>query len=103
MFAKLHGIWIERTDGMPCEWDGPCTRRSSYNLDDAVKDEVCNLNLCTQHTKMVMRRVTGRQVMAEDLERVVERERACAAIAVKAFSAGWDAARESMASEETIC
>ena len=64
MFTTLYGIWIERTDGMPCEWKRPCARRSSYNLDDDGEGEVGDLNLCTQHAKIMMARVTGRQVMA---------------------------------------
>ena len=34
MFVTLYGIWVERTDGMPCESNGPCARKSAYNLDD---------------------------------------------------------------------
>ena len=102
MFVTLYGTWVERTDGMPCEWDGPCARRSSYNLDDDGEGETSNLNLCTQHAKIVMRRVTGRRVMAKDLERAVRRERVGRTIALQAFSDGWDAAMESIESREGL-
>ena len=96
MFARLNGIWIERTDGMPCKWEGICAKRSSYNLDDDGEGEVSDLNLCTQHAKIMMERVTGGRVMAKDLERAVERERDFAETALQAFSSGWDAAVEAM-------
>ena len=98
MFVTLYGIWVERTDGMPCEWECPCARKSSYNLDDDGDGEVSNLNLCTQHAKIVMGRVTGRKVMAKDLERAVSQGLAWTRTALQAFSDGWDAAVESMAS-----
>ena len=98
MFVTLYGIWIEQTDGMPCEWDGLCARRSTYNLDDNGEGAVSDLNLCTQHAKIVMRRVTGRAVMAEDLEEVVEREHDFSEMALRAFSDGWDTAVEAMTS-----
>ena len=102
MFVTLYRIWVERTDGMPCEWDDPCARRSSYNLDDDGEGEASNLNLCTQHAKIAMKRVTGRRVMAKDLERAVRRERVCTEMVLQAFSDGWDAAMESRESEEAF-
>ena len=86
MFVTLHGIWVERTDGMPCEWAGTCARRSSYNLDDDGEGAVSNLNLCTQHAKIAMRRATGRMVMAKDLERAVSQNLAWTRTALQAFS-----------------
>ena len=100
MFARLNGIWIERTDGMPCEWEGICARKSSYNLDDDGEGEVSDLNLCTQHAKIMMERVTGGRVMARDLERAVETERRWRESVIQAFSDGWDAGRESLEHEE---
>ena len=102
MFMTLYGIWVERTDGMPCEWEGSCARRSSYNLDDNGEGEVSSLNVCTQHAKIVLGRVTGRRVMADDLEWAVSQELTWTKMALQAFSDGWDAAMESMESEEAV-
>ena len=101
MFVTLYGIWVEGTDGMPCEWEDSCTRRSSYNLDDDGEGEVSSLNLCTQHARIMMERVTGGRVMARDLERAVETERRWRESVMQAFSDGWDAGREAMEAEET--
>ena len=102
MFVTLYGIWVERTDGMPCEWDGHCARRSSYNLDDDGEGAASNLNLCTQHAKIAMRRGAGRRVTAKDLERAVRQERVYTEMVLQAFSDGWDAAMESRESEEAF-
>ena len=95
MFAKLFGIWVTPTDGMGCEWDNPCGRKSAYHLDDRI-GKICDLNLCTQHAKIAMQRRTFRRVIAEDLEEAVQRERVCSTTALPAFGEGWDAAMESL-------
>lgn len=78
----------------------PLARKFSYNLDDDGEGEASNL--CTQHAKIVMRRVTGRRVMAKDLERAVRRERVYTEMILQAFSGGWDAAMKSIESEEAL-
>ena len=101
MYAKLFGIWVSPpTDGMGCEWDDPCARRSACNLDDGGIGKINDLNLCTQHAKIAIKRHGGRKVIAEDLEEMVRWERAGRAIALRAFCVGWDAAMESLESEE---
>ena len=102
MFAKLFGIWVSPTDGMGCEWDNPCGRKSAYHLDDDGAGDISDLNLCTQHAKIAMKRHTGWTVMAEDFEDAVRRERVCKEIALQAFFAGWEAAMESLESEEAL-
>ena len=102
MFAKLFGIWVSPTDGMGCEWENPCARKSSYNLDDDGAGDISDLNLCTQHAKVAMMRHRGQRVMAEDLEDAVRRERVCKEIALQAFFAGWEAAMESLEAEEAL-
>ena len=103
MFARLYGILVSPTDGMDCAWDSPCGRKSVYHLDDDGIGDISDLHLCTQHAKIVMKRHAGRPVMAEDLKERVEAERACRAIAVQAFSDGWEAAMESLDLEEALC
>lgn len=103
MYATLYGIRVSPTDGMDCEWNNPtCSRKSLYRLDDGGTSDINGLNLCTQHAKVAMKRYTGRTVMAEDLEGAVELERTWRKIAVQAFSDGWDAAMESIESEEAL-
>ena len=102
MYAKLYGIRVSPTDGMGCEWDNPCGRKSVYPLDDDGACDISDLNLCTQHAKIVMKRHTGRTAMAEDLEDTVRLERVGRTIALQAFSDGWDAAMESLESEEAL-
>ena len=101
MYARLYGILVSPTEGMGCEWDNPCGRKSTYRLDDGAGD-ISDLNLCTQHAKIAMKRHTGRTVIVEHLENAVRRERVCIEIALQAFCDGWDTAIESLASEEAL-
>ena len=96
MFEKLHGIWVSPTDGMPCEWNNPCGRKSVYHLNDG---EINVWNLCTQHAKTAMRRQTGQRVMAEDLGHAVKRERKQIALALEYYWAGW---HDALKSEEAL-
>ena len=102
MYAKLYGILVSPTDGIGCEWDNPCGRKSTYHLDDDGAGDISNLNLCTQHAKIAMKQQTGRTAMAEDLEDIARLERVGRTIALQAFSDGWDAAMESLESEEAL-
>ena len=102
MDARLYGILVTPTDGMGCEWNNPCGRKSVYQLDDNGIGDIIKLNLCTQHAKIVMKRYTGWTVMAEDLEHAVRRERVYKEIELQAFFAGWEAAMESLESEEAL-
>ena len=99
MFVTLFDISVTRTDGMRCEWNNPCGRKSAYCLadEDNIGEllELLGLNLCTQHTKIAMKRYTGQAVMAEQLEEAVKWEEACRKAAVRGYCAGWDDAMES--------
>ena len=102
MYVELYGIRVSPTDGMGCEWDNPCGRKSTYHLDGGRTGDINGLNLCTQYAKVAMKQDAGRTVMAEYLEGAVDMERTWREIAVQAFSDGWDAAMESMESEEAL-
>ena len=96
MFVTLCDISVTRTDGMRCEWNDPCERKSTFRLDDEDDcDELDGLNLCTQHAKIAMKRYTGQSVMAVDLKEAVRWEEVCQRAAVRAYCAGWDDAMKS--------
>ena len=107
-YIEVYGIRVSRAEGIRCEWHGEagprheakdyrgqCTRNAAYRLDyDAV---FYDFNLCTQHAKLVVKRQTGGEVMAEDLAGAVKKNREVSLVALQAFSAGWDAAMEFVA------
>ena len=101
MFVTLCDISVARTDGMRCEWNNPCGRRSAYCLGDEDDiGELDGLNLCTQHAKIALKRHTGHAVMAEDLEGAVRWEEVCRQAALRGYCAGWD---DAMKSREEWC
>ena len=44
MYARLYGILVTPTDGMGCEWNNPCGRKSVYRLDDDGAGDISDLN-----------------------------------------------------------
>ena len=106
-YESLHGIRVSHAEGIRCEWRGEaeprhearedrnrCTRNAAHRLD--CDYAFYDFNLCTQHAKMVVKRRTGGEVMAEDLAEAAERNREITPVALQAFAAGWSAAMESI-------
>ena len=104
---SLHGIRVSHAEGIRCEWPGEAEPRHEARDDRnrCARNVACRLNcdsvfydfnLCTQHAKMVVKRRTRGEVMAEDLAEAAERNRQITLIALQALAAGWSAAMESI-------
>ena len=112
-YAELCNIRVSYTEGIRCEWRGEaepwhdatddfnqCTRNVVYRLD--YVPVFYDFKVCTQHAKMVVKRQTGGEVMAESLKETAEMNKTIALNALQSFNSGWSAAMESVEEWDSV-